>query len=281
MIDPDVSPTPPTAEAGSFPLRILAVDVGGSGVKAAILDENGKMLTERARLKTPHPCPPAALVEGIVQVVKQLGRDDYRAVSIGFPGVVRKGKIVTAPNLGTKELTGFDLAGTISQRLGQPVRVLNDADMQGLGSIEGHGVEMVITLGTGFGSALFVDGHLAPHLEISHIPLAKGEDYDERLGNATLERIGKEKWNRRVRKVIDIMRVLTNFDRLYIGGGNAKLIHFKLPDDVLLAPNENGLRGGAWLWRQTTGVDGVKTGVEIVEPTTEQQAVQPPAEAKS
>ncbi len=274
MTDPDVTPSPAVADPDS--LRVLAVDIGGSGFKAAVLDHDGKMLSERARIKTPHPCPPEALVGGIEQVVKQLGRDDYRAVSIGFPGVVRRGKIITAPNLGTKELAGFDLAGAVSQRLGQPVRVLNDADMQGLGSIEGHGVEMVITLGTGFGSALFADGRLAPHLEISHIPLAKGEDYDQRLGNATLERIGKEKWNRRVRKVIDIMRTLTNFDRLYIGGGNAKVIHFTLPDDVRLAPNENGLRGGAWLWRQTVGADGgVPSGGDIEKPTSEERAVQP------
>lgn len=270
MIDPDAIPT-----AEPNPLRILAIDIGGSGLKASVLDHDGKMLTERARIKTPRPCPPDALVNGILEVVKLLGRDDYRAVSIGFPGVVRKGKILTAPNLGTEVLAGFDLGGAISERLGQPVRVLNDADMQGLGSIEGHGVEMVITLGTGFGSALFVDGRLAPHLEISHIPLAKGENYDERLGNATLERIGKEKWNRRVRKVIDIMRVLTNFDRLYVGGGNAKVIHFTLPNDVRLAPNENGLRGGAQLWRQTTGAAGATTGIDLAKPTSEERAVRP------
>lgn len=270
---PPEDATPPPAGADS--LRILAIDVGGSGLKAAVLDHDGRMLTERARIKTPHPCPPEALVSGIEQVVKQLGRDDYRAISIGFPGVVRRGRILTAPNLGTKELVGFDLGGVISQRLGHPVRVLNDADMQGLGSVEGCGVEMVITLGTGFGTALFVDGKLAPHLEISHLPLAKGETYDERLGNETLERIGKEKWNRRVRKVINLMRVLTNFDRLHVGGGNAKFLHFTLPDDVRLASNENGLRGGAWLWRQTVGADGAPSGSEIARPTGEQRAVQP------
>ena len=249
--------------------------MGGSGLKAAVLDHDGNLLTERARIKTPHPCPPDVLVNGIVEVVQQLGRDDYRAVSIGYPGVVRRGKILSAANL-SSTLIGFDLAGAVSQRLNRPVRVLNDADMQGLGTIEGHGVEMVITLGTGFGTALFMDGRLAPHLEIAHLPLAKGEDYDGRIGNEARERIGKEKWNRRVRKVIGLMRVLTNFDRLYVGGGNAKEINFTLPDDVRLASNENGLRGGAWLWRQTTGAEGETVGADLGKPNSEQQAVQPP-----
>lgn len=249
MTDLDV--TPAAAVKFDASLRILAVDVGGSGVKAAVLDHEGKMLTERARLKTPHPCPPDVLVHTIAEVVKLLGQDDFRAVSVGFPGVVRNGKILTAPNLGTEPLAGFDLAAAVSERLGgnRPVRVLNDADMQGLGTVEGHGVEMVITLGTGFGTALFVDGRLAPHLEISHLPLAKEQTYDERVGNEARERIGNERWNRRVLKVIGLMRILTSFDRLYVGGGNAKHVEFELPDDVRIASNENGLRGGAWLWR--------------------------------
>lgn len=245
-----------TTSAHPTSLRILTVDIGGSGLKAALLDADGNLLTERARIETPHPCPPDALVNGIVTVVKQLGRNDYRVVSVGFPGVVRRGVILTAPNLGTKELAGFNLAGAVSQRLGQPTRVLNDADLQGLGSIGGHGVEMVITFGTGFGSAIFVDGRLGPHLEISHLPLAKGENYDERLGDAAFKKIGPKKWNRRVARVLEIMRTLTNFDRLYIGGGNAREITLKLPADVQIVPNENGLRGGAWLWRQTSGLTG-------------------------
>lgn len=241
-------PLPTPAQS---PARILTIDVGGSGVKAAVVDAEGNLLTERARIKTPHPCPPDALVDGIETVVRQLGRDDFQAISIGFPGVVRRGVILTAPNLGTDVLRGFDLAGAVSQRLGQPTRALNDADLQGLGTIKGHGVEMVVTLGTGFGTAIFMDGRLAPHLEISHLPLAKGEDFDERIGNAALEKIGQKKWNRRVKRVLGLMRTLANFDHLYVGGGNAKLIDFTLPADVSVVSNENGLRGGAWLWRQS------------------------------
>jgi polyphosphate glucokinase len=122
--------------------------------------------------------------------------------------------------------------------------------MQGLAAIAGQGVEMVITLGTGFGSALFKDGQLGPHLELSQHRFRKGETYNEQLGNATLKKIGKGRWNRRVRRAIAALRTLTNFDHLYIGGGNAEKIDFELAPDVRIIPNEDGLKGGAWLWRE-------------------------------
>ena len=260
------SPDPKTT-AEPNPQRILAVDVGGSGLKAAVLDHDGNLLTERARIKTPHPCPPEALVNGIAEVVQQVRRDDYQAVSVGVPGMVRRGRFLTAPsNLQAPELVGFDLAAAVAQRLGRPTRVLNDADMQGLGTITGQGLEMVATLGTGFGSALFTDGRLGPHLELSMHPLAKGETYDERLGNATRERIGHQKWLRRVRKAIETLRALTSFDLLHLGGGNAKFLDFELPRDVRLASNENGLRGGAWLWRQTVGMEAETAGADLRHP---------------
>lgn len=244
-------------DSSAYPQFILAVDVGGSGIKAALLDADGNLLTPRARLKTPRPCPPDVLVETIAAVAKQLGRDDFQAVSVGVPGMVRRGRLLAAPtNLGSPALAGFDLASAVARRLGQPARAVNDADMQGFGTIEGHGLEMVITLGTGFGSALFMDGRLAPHLELSLHPLAKGENYDERLGNAALERVGAKKWRQRVQRTLGVLRTLTHFDRLYIGGGNAKELNFPLPDDVKIVSNENGLRGGARLWREAAGVSG-------------------------
>lgn len=260
MSSPDPSPT------GSP--HILAVDIGGSGLKAALLDADGNLLTERARIKTPHPCPPETLVNGIEQVVKLLGRDDYRAISVGVPGMVRRGRFLTAPsNLQAPELLGFNLGAAVAQRFGRPTRVLNDADMQGLGTITGEGLEMVVTLGTGFGSAMFTDGKLGPHLELSMHPLAKGETYDERLGNAARERVGHTKWTRRVRKAIETLRVLTQFDLLHIGGGNAKLIDFELPRGVRLASNENGLRGGARLWQEApTGAAGQTVSHDGLDP---------------
>ena len=227
--------------------RILAIDVGGSGLKAALLDAGGNMVTERLRIETPHLDKPEVLVEALAGLVEPLGTFDY--VSVGFPGVVRKGKIITAPNLGTDELQGFDLASALEERLGKPVRVINDADMQGYGAIEGKGVEMVITLGTGFGSALFMDGELAPHLEIAHLPFRKGKTYEQRTGDKARRKLGKKDWNREVRKAIAALRVLTHFDKLYIGGGNADKLKIKLDPDVQIVSNEYGVRGGAKLWR--------------------------------
>ena len=235
------------ANAASAP-RILAIDIGGTGLKAAILNHDGEMLTERYRVDTPHPCKPEDLVAALVKLVEPLVGFD--CVSAGFPGVVRNGKIITAPNLGTEELGGFDLAGALRERLGTPVRVINDADMQGFGAIEGKGLEMVITLGTGFGSALFMDGRLAPHLEIAHLPFRKNKDYDEQIGDKARKKVGKKKWNRRVKQAIETLRALTHFDKLYIGGGNADRIKFELDPDVKIISNECGVRGGAWLWRE-------------------------------
>ena len=226
----------------------LAVDIGGSGLKAAILDSDGAMVTERLRIDTPHPCKPDDLVEAIAKLVEPLA--GFERVSVGFPGVVRNGKIVTAPNLGTQDLSGFDLASALQERLGKPVRVINDADMQGFGAIEGKGLEMVITLGTGFGSALFMDGRLAPHLEIAHLPFRKEKTYDQLIGNKARKKVGKKKWNRRIQKAIKTLRALTHFDKLYIGGGNADRITFDLEPDVAIISNESGVRGGAWVWKE-------------------------------
>lgn len=255
-------------------MHILAIDVGGTGLKAAVLDGEGNMLTERVRVETPRGLRPELLVDTLVKLVEPLPA--YERVSVGFPGVVRNGRVVTAPNLGTEAFKGFDLAAALEARLGRPVRVLNDADMQGLGAVEGRGVEMVVTLGTGFGSAIFVDGQLGPHLELSHHPFRKGQTYDQQLGNAAYQKIGKAKWNRRVERAIENLRSLTNFDRLYIGGGNAKRIKFDLGPDVRTVPNEYGIKGGARLWagEQSNEVPGGVSGAEAgVAPV----AARPPA----
>src|ERR1051325_5888788 len=126
--------------------KTLAIDIGGTGLKAAVLDAEGAMITERLRVETPSECPPALMVKMLAELVAPF--KSYDRVSVGFPGVVRRGKILTAPNLGTEEWQGFDLDMALTKKLGKPVRVLNDADIQGLGAIRGKGVEMVITLGT-------------------------------------------------------------------------------------------------------------------------------------
>jgi polyphosphate glucokinase len=226
----------------------LAIDIGGTGLKAAVLDSEGEMLTDRVRVETPHPCPPDLLVKTLAQLIAPL--PPAERVSVGFPGVVRRGKILTAHNLGEKLWHGFDLDLALTNALGKPVRVLNDADIQGLGAIKGDGVEAVITLGTGLGSSLVEDGRLSTHLELAHHPFRKGETYEEQLGNAALKKVGKKKWNRRLKEAIKFLRALTHFDHLYIGGGNAKEVKFDLPKDVSLVSNDLGMRGGIWLWRE-------------------------------
>jgi len=227
--------------------RTLAIDVGGTGLKASVIDDTGRLLTDRVRVDTPVGSPPREIVEALARLVAPLGSFDR--VSVGFPGVVRNGRVLTAPNLDNKGWKDFALAGALGRTLGKPVRVANDADVQGLAVITGKGVEMVITLGTGFGTGLYLDGRLAPHLELSHHAFRKGETYDEHLGNAARKRVGNGKWNKRVRKAIRSLRALTSFDHLYIGGGNAKKIDFELDPDVTVVSNDAGIKGGIALWQ--------------------------------
>ena len=228
-------------------IRTLAIDVGGSHLKASVVDEAGHLLAEPVRVETPVGRPPRVIVQTLAGLVKSLG--PYDRVSVGFPGVVRDGRVLTAPNLDNDGWAGFDLAKALTKALGKPVRVANDADVQGLAVIAGRGVEMIMTLGTGFGTGLYVDGRLAPHLELAHHPFRKGETYDEQLGNAARKRVGNRRWNRRVRKAIENLRSLTSFDRLYLGGGNAKKIDFVPDPDVTIVGNEAGIEGGIGLWR--------------------------------
>ena len=132
--------------------KTLAFDIGGSGLKASLLDERGKMITERARVDTPKPCPPTLLLKKLKELTAQL--PPFDRVSVGFPGPVRKGRTLSSANLGSDEWNGFDLRRAIAKQTGKPTAVINDADMQGLGAIKGEGVEMVITLGTGLGASL-------------------------------------------------------------------------------------------------------------------------------
>ena len=225
--------------------KTLAVDIGGSGIKVLILDEQGNPLGTRDREKTPDPATPDAVIAIIEQLASQ--QSDYDRVSVGFPGVVRQGVVFTAVNLHPL-WQGCDLAQQLSDRLGKPVRVANDADMQGLGAISGQGVEMVITLGTGFGTALFTEGQLVPNLEIAHHRFRKGETYEEQLGREALKRVGTKTWNKRLAKAIASLSHAFNYDRLYLGGGEVKQIDTALPENVRVVSNVLGLLGGIKLW---------------------------------
>src|SRR5712691_5826548 len=228
--------------------RTLAIDIGGSGIKAALLDDMGNIVGQRQRVPTPaKPVAPEDLVRAIDEAATPLGAFDR--VSVGFPGYVRDGRVLTAPNLGTEALAGFDLQSALARRWGKPVRVLNDADVQGFGAVKGHGIEMVLTLGTGAGTAIFRDGEIIPHLELAHHPVSGNKTYDEYIGNSARKKKGKKAWNKRVEKVIAILREVVRFDHLYLGGGNAEDITFPLPPDVTVVPNTDGLTGGIGLWR--------------------------------
>ncbi|MEX3764910.1 ROK family protein [Paraburkholderia phenoliruptrix] len=231
--------------------RILAIDVGGTGLKAAIINANGEMQTERVRVATPHPCTPEQLVDALAALVQPLiAKVPAQLMSIGFPGVVRNNRILTAPHFGVEGWHGFALADLLAQKLGGlPVRMINDAEMQGFAAIEGKGIEFVLTLGTGAGTALFRDGELMPHLELAHHPVSKkGVAYDEYIGEAAREKAGNKRWNRRVHKVIGILESLVHYDKLWIGGGNAARLTFELPANVATVSNDAGIEGGARLW---------------------------------
>ena len=227
-------------------IRTLTVDIGGSGVKVIVLDIKGMPLTQRMRLDTPQPAKPEPIINTIVRLASSQG--DFQRVSVGFPGVIRYGVVETAVNL-HPDWVGFNLEAALSSKLQKPVRVINDADMQGLSAISGKGVELVVTLGTGFGSALFINGKLIPNLELGHHKFRKGETYEEQLGRITLEKIGQKKWNRRLVKAIKLLQNVFNYDYLYIGGGEARKVKVDLPSNVKLIPNVYGLLGGIALWR--------------------------------
>ncbi len=243
-------PAPRKKQAPGAKPRTLAIDIGGTGVKALVLDANGKTLTERIRIETPKPATPAAVLGAIREIAKSFG--DFERVSCGFPGVVIGGVVHTAANLGTEAWRGFQLAKKLSAAFGNvPARALNDAGVQGFGIIHGKGTEMVLTLGTGMGCALFIDGRYVPNLELAHHPFHKRKSYEEWIGNKALKRVGKHEWNRRVRHVLELVQPIFNPTVIYLGGGNAKNLRGKLPKNVKIGDNVAGLLGGIALWRET------------------------------
>ena len=236
----------PASEASAPGPVTLAIDIGGSNLKAALLDHDGAMVGKRVKVPTMHPSPPDQVVPALVGLARKLGVCDR--VSVGFPGLIKAGLVQTAPNLGTKDWAGFDLAGALQAQLGKPVRMLNDATVQGLGVISGQGLECVITLGTGFGFALYHDGRLTPQLEMSQHVIRKDMTYDEYVGVEALNKVGQKQWERRVERVLAQLRAVVNFDMLYIGGGDAQKLELKLPEDTKVVSNDAGITGGVRLW---------------------------------
>jgi len=215
-------------------MKIIVIDVGGTHIKI---------------LATGHK-KPVKIPSGRKMTAKEMVRDvrkaaagwKYDAVSIGYPGAVLHGKPVSEPrNLGSGWV-GFNF----KKAFGRPVKVINDAAMQALGSYRG-GRMLFLGLGTGLGSALIVNRVLEP-MELAHLPYKKGRTYEEYVGNAGLERLGKKKWRRSVGDVVLRLRTALEVDDVVVGGGNAKLLH-KLPAGVRLGKNANAFTGGFRLWK--------------------------------
>lgn len=251
-------------------IRTLAVDCGGGGIKASVLDAQGTMHVPPIRVPTPYPLPPERLVETVVAMAKELPKADRGTV--GMPGMLRHGVVIATPHYVTRsgprtrvlpELVeawaGKDMAAAFADALGYQVLVLNDAEVHGAGVVSGSGLELVLTLGTGLGSALFDGGVLAPHLEWSHAPVRWGVTYDAYLGEVERRRLGDAAWSRRVGRAINGLRPVFLWDRLYIGGGNSRrirpLVLEQLGDDVVIVPNSAGIVGGvrAWGLQRPTG----------------------------
>jgi polyphosphate glucokinase len=226
------------------PPATLAIDIGASAIKASVVDAAGELIADRERVPTPQPCTPERLLRAVFELTRPLPA--FERASVGFPGVVHDGVVYTAPNLGNDAFYRFYACAAFGERLGVPVRVVNDADMHGLGVVRGDGIEVVLTLGSGVGSAIFLDGRIGPHLGL--VTLKKGAVVDD-IAAAGLERLGPRKWSKRVQRLINALRELTNFDHLHIGGGNADRLEIDLPHDVSIVSNHAALIGSVRLWR--------------------------------
>ncbi|HEY3886418.1 MAG TPA: ROK family protein [Vicinamibacterales bacterium] len=214
-------------------MKVLVIDVGGThvkllatGRKTAVKMPSGSNLT------------PARMVRA---VKKATAGWKYDAVSIGYPGAVLHGRPVAEPH----NLGGGWVGFRFRQAFGRPVQVINDAAMQALGSYRG-GRMLFLGLGTGLGSALIVDGMLEP-MELAHLPYKKGRTYEDYVGKAGLDRLGKKKWRRNVADVVDCLKTALQADDVVIGGGNAKLLK-TLPRGARLGANANAFVGGFRLW---------------------------------
>lgn len=237
---------PEHAQSATGHVHTLGVDIGGTTIKASVLDERGALAAAQVRAPTPRTATPENVLETIAKLVAQL--PPFQRLSVGFPGVVKGGRVLTAPNLGTAYWEGFELVEALSVRFGTPARLLNDAAVQGLGVVRGDGLECVLTLGTGVGCALFRGGRLLLHLELGQHRARKQLSYDQYIGQVALVKKGPERWNKRLRWAIDKVTSLTCCDVLYIGGGNARKITIETPPHVRIVSNTAGITGGVRLW---------------------------------
>jgi polyphosphate glucokinase len=216
-------------------MQLLGIDIGGSGIKGAPVDtESGQLTAERLRIPTPSPSAPDAVAGVIKQITDNFGSTPG-PVGITFPGVVKNGRIITAANMDPAWI-GFDAATFFSAKLGRPALVINDADAAGLAEIRlgaGRGIGgtvVLLTLGTGIGSAVFLDGCLVPNTEFGHMEV-RGKDAEARASERIREEkdLGWQEWGERVGEVIARLTFLLNPDLVIIGGGVSRKAEKFLP----------------------------------------------------
>ena len=237
-----------TSKTGSMSKQTLTIDIGGSSIKASVLNELGELLIDYQKVPTPKTAKPEHVMESIKYLITDFPRFDR--VTVGFPGYVFQGIVHTAPNLGTKYWKEYPFAQKLADEFEVPVRLLNDADLQGFGLIQGKGLELVLTLGTGLGTALFMDGALLPHLELAHFNAKEDKDFDAFIGDKAFQKDGEAKWNKKLKEVIALFKLVVNYNKLYLSGGNAKRVDIKLDSNVTICGNRDGIKGGAFLWEK-------------------------------
>jgi polyphosphate glucokinase len=217
-----------------LPRRILVVDIGGSHVKFRV-GPRGKIY----RFDSGPELTPQQMVDGVTAV---LPPSSYDAVSIGYPGLVLQGRIAADPhNLGPGWVH-FDF----QKASGKPVRVINDATMQAIGSYEG-GRMLFLGLGTGLGATLIIEGYVEP-MELGHLPYRNGRTFEDFVGERGRLRTGTKKWRRVVREVVDQLRKALEVDYVVVGGGNARRLKH-LAGNERLGDNDNAFVGGLRLWQ--------------------------------
>jgi polyphosphate glucokinase len=214
--------------------KVLVVDVGGTSIK---------LLATGQKEARKFPSGPKMTAETMVRVAKKTAKDwDYDVVSIGFPGPVVHGRPLREPHNLAPGWVNFDF----QQAFGRPVRIVNDAAMQALGSYKG-GRMLFLGLGTGLGSAMIVDGSLEP-MELAHLPYKNGKTYEDYVGLRGLERLGRKKWQQHVCKVVRQLRDALVAEEVVLGGGNVKKLE-QLPPGTRLGTNANAFVGGFRIWR--------------------------------
>lgn len=214
--------------------RVLAIDIGGSHVKIRV--------SNRRDMRQFVSGPTLTASQMVAHVHELTGDWNYNAVSIGYPGIVIHGKIVTEPhNLGSGWV-GFNFR----EAFGRPTRVINDAAMQAIGSYEG-GRMLFLGLGTGLGSAMIVDG-VVESMELAHMTYKKDKTYEDYAGDAGRRRLGPKKWRHAIEQIVEVLRTALEADYVVLGGGNARKLK-KMPTGARLGSNDFAFLGGFRMWR--------------------------------